>query len=331
MSIVSIPEFLDISGTIYYRVKISLPLRSISVEKRYSDFVELVKSLSGELGLSTSDFPYKLPPKSGPFGNKRKIAEQRQLRLTEFLLDIVKDRDLQNRVTVHRFLQLPKNFRFSRDLFESEDVKYNDEKFLIDDSDAAIEKDQWLTYFRVVRSSVSKLSQDKNLAAQVETREKIKKYIQPNVEKLTRSLSHLSNTGVIDKSEVTSRTTKLSQLQNDIEQTLSIHSRMEREPATNISLMGRVFGKPGAGVVREQESTAGLNNQQLFQQQQQIHQQQDQEIEQLRKIIARQRLMGQAINQEVEEQNEMLDRFSEEVDSSSDKLRNARTRAKKIA
>lgn len=331
MSIISIPEYLDVSGTIYYRVRVNLPLRSISVEKRYTDFVELVSTLSGELGLSSNDFPYTLPPKSGVFGNKKRIAEQRQLQLCEFLMRVVKDRDLQNRTSVHRFLQLPKNFKFSRDLFDDEENKFNDEKFLIDDNDSGIEKDQWLAYFRVVRSSVSKLNQSKSLSAQAESRERIKKYIQPNIEKLTRSLTHLSDSGAIDKHELSSRTTKLIQLQNDIEDVLSIKHDLSRETEAGIRLMGRVFGKPDAGAAREVERTIGLDNKQLLQQQQQIHVQQDQEIEQLRKIIARQRLIGQAINQEVEEQNEMLDRFSEEVDNSSDKLRNARTRAKKIA
>lgn len=330
MSIISIPDYLEKNGTTFYQISVKLPLRYISVQKRYSDFVELVNALSKDIGLSASDFPYKLPPKKSLFSSKKAVSEQRKAQLSEFLNNVVKDRDLQNRVTVHRFLQLPQNFKFSRELFKEDNSQQNDEKFIIDDSDDLIENDQWLSYFRIVKSSVSKLDRSSAISEQVKSREKIQKYIRPNVEKLATSLPYLYKAGAINKHEFNTRTTRLTQLQNDIESVLSNKKDLVRESTNSTSLIGRVFGKPSDGVPIETKETIGLNNQELLQQQQQIHLKQDQEIEQLRKIIARQRQIGQAIHSEVEEQNEMLDRFSEEVDNSSDKLQNARTRAKRI-
>lgn len=329
MSIISIPDYLENNGTVYYLINVKLPLRSISVRRRYSDFVELVRGLSDDLGLSTGDFPYRLPPKTSIFSSKKTITDQRKGLLGAFLNNVVRDRDLQNRPKVHQFLQLPKNFSISRDLFKDDDVPLNDTKFLISDSDADILADQWLMYLRIVKSSISKLDRSSALSARAETREHVQKYVRPNVEKLARSLTNLGHSGGISKNELTARTARLSQVQDDIEDILTNREDLFRE-ATNGRLGGRVFGRPSNYTPQETNETVGLDDRELFQQQKQVHKEQDQEIEQLRKIIARQRQIGEAINHEVEEQNEILDRFSEEVDYSSSKLQNARARAKKV-
>lgn len=330
MSIIFIPDYLEKNGTIYYNVNIKLPLRSISVSRRYSDFVELVTTLSDDLGLGVSEFPYKLPPKTSVFSSRKSVSELRKVLLADFLDKVVRDRDLQNRPTVHKFLQLPKNFNISRDLFKEDTESVKDTRFLITDTDTDISGDQWLLYFRIVKSSISKLDRGKTLTTRAETREKVQKYVRPNLEKLARALTNLGRSGAISKNEWNSRTARLSQIQDDVESILGNREELFQE-ATNARLGGRVFGKPSADAARETNETVGLNDRELFQQQQQIHKEQDQEVEQLRMIIARQRQIGEAINQEVEEQNEMLDRFSEEVDHSANKLQNARARAKKIA
>lgn len=330
MSIISIPGYLERNGTIYYNVNVKLPLRSISVQRRYSDFMELVNGLCDDLGLSTNDFPYRLPPKTSVFATKKSIAELRKVLLSDFLNNVVRDRDLQNRPKVHQFLQLPKNFNISRDLFKDENELLNDTKFLISDSDVSISADQWLLYFRIVKSSINKLDRSSTLTARAESREQIQKYIRPNVEKLARSLTKLARAGGVPKKELNARTGWLSQVQDDIESILANREDLFHESA-NGRLVGRVFGRPSNYTPQETNETVGLDDRELFQQQIQIHKEQDQEVEQLRKVIARQRQIGEAINQEVEEQNEMLDRFSEEVDYSSNKLQNARARAKKIS
>lgn len=330
MPIISIPDYSDKNGAIFYRVHAKLPLRSIIVHKRYTDFVTLVEDLSEELGLSSNDFPYKLPSKATLFSNKKKVAECRKIQLCNFLNEVVMDRDLQNRKIFHQFLQLPNNFKFTKDLLGKESIDDNDDRFLIDQSISSIEKDQWLAYFRIVRSSVNKLDKGVAISEHANTREMLLKYIRPNMDKLAKSLTNLSFSGAIDSHEFHSRETKLAQLHNDIESLLTNKDDLFRESAKSQDLFGRVFGRPQNGSPKETDDTIALDNRGLLQQQQQIHLEQDKEIEQLRKIIARQKQIGQAINSEVEEQNEMLDRFSDEVDLTSQKLQTARQKAKKI-
>lgn len=81
---------------------------------------------------------------------------------------------------------------------------------------------------------------------------------------------------------------------------------------------------------QETADTVNLTTAELLQQQKQIHKDQDHEVEQLRQIVARQRQLGQAIGDEVDLQNEMMDQFSEEIDRTKDKLAGARERAKKF-
>ena len=106
----------------------------------------------------------------------------------------------------------------------------------------------------------------------------------------------------------------VSQLQESIDNLL-----VQKVPRSK-----RVLG----GAVKETPETLPLNNKEL-QHQVQIHQNQDKELDQLRVLIARQKQIGELINAEVEEQNEMLDRFNEEVDYTSSKIKQARRRAKR--
>ncbi|CAI5760819.1 unnamed protein product [Candida verbasci] len=107
----------------------------------------------------------------------------------------------------------------------------------------------------------------------------------------------------------------LQQLQNKLDDLI--------KPEIQLKPSGRVIGK-------ETELTIPLTNTELLQEQINIHQSQDQEVEQLRVLISRQRQIAELINTEVEEQNVLLDQFNEEVDQTSDKVKKARTRARKI-
>lgn len=327
MSIISIPSTTVEGKVTFYQINIRLPLRSLSVQKRYSEFVDLVGALSYELGIPASEFPYPLPPKGSVFSNKNKLVVERQNRLGEFIASVIRDRDLQNRKCVHRFLQLPQNFKFTPALFK--DDSNNDTRFLIDEDDNDIDKAQWLSHLRMVRFSLAELNKDKALSSRLESREKINKYIRPNVEKLAISLVHLSKSGEIEPLELLNRTTMLREVQAEIESVLESKGEVEHK-VTNGIAPRRVFARAIEGPPAETNATIELNNKELLQQQQQVHKQQDQELEQLRMIIHRQKQIGETINREVEEQNELLERFSGEVDASSDKVKLARSRARKI-
>jgi regulator of vacuolar morphogenesis len=90
---------------------------------------------------------------------------------------------------------------------------------------------------------------------------------------------------------------------------------------------GRVLGVP----VPETAKTRELDNEGVLQLQKQMMQNQDLDVEELGKIVRRQREMGMQINQELELQNEMLTQVDVDVDRVNSKLDVARKRVKKIS
>ena len=87
---------------------------------------------------------------------------------------------------------------------------------------------------------------------------------------------------------------------------------------------GRVLGK-------ETSETRSLDNQGLLQLQQQKMQDQDLDVDEIRKIVQRQRELGVQINQELEIQNEMLRMVDEDVDRVQGKINVAKKRIGKIS
>jgi regulator of vacuolar morphogenesis len=87
---------------------------------------------------------------------------------------------------------------------------------------------------------------------------------------------------------------------------------------------GRVLGK-------ETAETRELDNNGVLQLQKQKMADQDMDVEELRKIIQRQRELGVAINQELEVQNEMLKMVDEDVDRVQGKIDIAKKRIGKIS
>ncbi|POS72023.1 PX domain-containing protein [Diaporthe helianthi] len=89
---------------------------------------------------------------------------------------------------------------------------------------------------------------------------------------------------------------------------------------------GRVLGAP----LPETERTRELDNVGVVQLQRQLMQEQDQDVEELAKIIRRQKEMGLAIKGEVEEQNEMFDQMDRDVDRIEAKMKVANSKARKL-
>ena len=87
---------------------------------------------------------------------------------------------------------------------------------------------------------------------------------------------------------------------------------------------GRVLGK-------ETARTRELDNQGVLQLQKQLMEDQDVDVEELRKIVARQKELGVAINNELEVQNEMLKMVDEDVTRVQGKIEIAKKRIGKIS
>lgn len=88
----------------------------------------------------------------------------------------------------------------------------------------------------------------------------------------------------------------------------------------------RVLGAP----LPETERTRELDNAGVVLLQRQQMAEQDQDVEELTKIVRRQKEMGMAIQREVEEQTEMLDEFSHNVDRVGAKVDVAKKKVRKL-
>ncbi|ROV90652.1 hypothetical protein VMCG_10034 [Cytospora schulzeri] len=89
---------------------------------------------------------------------------------------------------------------------------------------------------------------------------------------------------------------------------------------------GRVLGAP----LPETERTRELGNTGVLQLQRTQMREQDEDVEELAKIIRRQREMGMAIKTEVEVQNEMLDQMDRDTDRLGAKMQVANKKARKL-
>lgn len=89
---------------------------------------------------------------------------------------------------------------------------------------------------------------------------------------------------------------------------------------------GRVLGAP----VPETDKTRELDNEGVLQLQKQIMKDQDLDVEELAKIVRRQKDMGIAINEELEDQMKMLERVDEDVDRVKGKIDIAKKRIGKV-
>jgi regulator of vacuolar morphogenesis len=88
----------------------------------------------------------------------------------------------------------------------------------------------------------------------------------------------------------------------------------------------RVLGAP----LPETKATRHLDNEGVLMQQQEVMRSQDMDVEQLRKIVERQKELGVAINEELVLQNELLGNLNEDVERVDGKMRVANKRVKKM-
>lgn len=96
---------------------------------------------------------------------------------------------------------------------------------------------------------------------------------------------------------------------------------------TRIGSSRRVLGAP----LPETDKTRELDNDGVLQRQQQIMQQQDQGIGDLLRIVRRQKQIGVAIGEELDDQNRLLSDIERDVDRVDQKTKLARKRADRIS
>src|SRR5271170_4999549 len=110
-------------------------------------------------------------------------------------------------------------------------------------------------------------------------------------------------------------------------------SKLDNAVASIQEKQNLVGSKPKAGgriLGKETAETRELDNQGVLQLQKQKIAEQDLDVEELRKIVQRQRELGVAINHELEIQNEMLKMVDEDVDRVQGKIEIAKKRVGRI-
>ncbi|KAG8833895.1 hypothetical protein FRC18_002912 [Serendipita sp. 400] len=170
---------------------------------------------------------------------------------------------------------------------------------------------------------------------------------------LAQGLKSLSEAG-LSSGELQRRTDMVTRLQDDCEQLNQIlaiarnPNRRSNAPPTSAdsmagpsnqrsSLLGgasrpvaRVFGAPQP-VPEETAETRPLDDRGLVQLQHHKMKEQDSQLDNLSAILQRQMHIGQAISTEIDEQNEILDQMSEDVDRVTGKIKKANNTMSKLS
>ncbi|XP_004065726.1 syntaxin-8 [Oryzias latipes] len=108
------------------------------------------------------------------------------------------------------------------------------------------------------------------------------------------------------------------------------------EPETTRSTLmaGGAAASGGSGgnpwLINESEETRGLTFGEIKQQQQKIIEVQDAGLDALAAVISRQKIMGQDIGNELDEQNEIIDDLAHLVDKTDNRIRNETRRVKLV-
>lgn len=345
-----------------YNITLRLPLRTFVTQKRYSDFESLDKSLRA---LSSSPPPQPLPGKSWfkSTTTSPALTEERRIGLEKYLRAINECSNRQWRDTSiwRTFLNLPSS---TAALNSSRDQAHSDITGVKGDV-LAVDEAAWLDVHREMkvqlhdaRLHLGKRDGAQSAKGQFEAGANAKRCLVKagsllqSLEEGLKSMAESSKAdwgkaGGIGEGELRRRRDLLGSARVEKEglEKLSValnskfqSSRQEAAAAATTSDKSALFGpnvaRPGGRVlgvpVPETDKTRELDNQGVLMLQKQMMQDQDLDVEDLAKIVRRQREMGLAINEELVVQNEMLGRLDEDVDRVQGKLSVAKKRVGKI-
>ncbi|KAF7967008.1 hypothetical protein HWV62_23629 [Athelia sp. TMB] len=331
-----------------YKIDIQASVRSWSMWRRYSEFLDLNTELTKSTGSAP---PAALPPKRSIMGlfhtRDQAILQERQVALEAYLRAILsaKEAKWREHFAFLEFLGVP--FRKSGDAPEAAAGTFSSASWL--DEHLALQN-----RIRDIRADVNRrdaLSDQGDVSGAHTTNVQAKKTLAEalgRVRTLTRGLQELALTGM-SEGELQRRTDMVGRLQDDCEKLgrmVTIARQASRgypEPpgavsgktfdkvpttSSGFSRPGRVFG--AAAKAQETEVTRPLDSQGLLQLQKQQMDQQDAQVSQLTTILQRQKHLGMAIGSELATQIEMLDDLSNNVDRVGDKLGSAKKQLNRL-
>ena len=349
-----------------YNITLRLPLRTFVVQKRYSDFVSLHQSLTSVV---SSPPPVALPAKSWfkSTASSPELTEERRKGLEAYLRAIAENPDRRWRETSawRSFLNLPSTGASSASSARKELVEAN-QRLGSNAGVVASDPGVWLDLHREMKGQLhdARLFLGRRDGAttaqgQYEAGANAKRCLVKaagligNLEEGLKILSEGEKRGEggtrVGAGELRRRRDLLGSAKVEREGleklavSLAVKNQNGKGENTGAAATaqdknalfgpgvsrpsGRVLGAP----VPETDKTRELDNEGVVQLQRQLMQDQDLDVEELAKIVRRQREMGLAISSELELQNEMLKRVDEDVDRVQGKISIAKKRIGKIS
>lgn len=343
-----------------YNCTVRLPLRSYNVPKRYSDFETLNSSLTD---LAESPPPRPLPAKgwfARTVGNAE-LTETRRHDLEHYLRAISNDPDNRWRNTAawRAFLNLPSSFASQTSSKAATNLQsiisgpagggapitdpivwldcHRDLKTHLHDARLYLtNRDQAITPQQQHEASASAKSCLVKASGMISALEEGLKNIQKGGSGFGGQ--RLGDGEIRRRKDLIAASRKdrdgLEGLLNAMVQKSQLDSAVASiEEKKTLVGSGAAFKPKSGGRVlgKETSETRELDNNGVLQLQKQKMADQDLDVDDLRKIIQRQRELGVAINQELEVQNEMLKMVDEDVDRVQGKIDIAKKRIGKIS
>jgi regulator of vacuolar morphogenesis len=351
-----------------YNITLRLPLRTFVVQKRYSDFTVLHSSLTSAVGAAP---PQPLPAKSWftRTTNSPELTEQRRQGLEKYLKAIAEAPDRRWRDTSlwRSFLNLPSTGATTSSSRSDAHAAITGPGLSGNGIPATADATVWLDVHREMKGQLhearlflGRRDGATTAQAQHEAGANAKKCLIKAgglIASLEEGLKILNGKGVNDwtgpklgDGELRRRRDLLNAGRGEKEglEKLALSLAVKAQGNSNSSgggavatqhdkaalfgpgvsrPSGRVLGAP----VPETDKTRELDNEGVLQLQKQMMQDQDLDVEELAKIVRRQKQMGLAINEELQLQDEMLRRVDEDVDRVQGKLKIAKKRVQKIS
>jgi regulator of vacuolar morphogenesis len=338
-----------------YNITLRLPLRSFTVQKRYSDFTSLQESLKSQAGTAP---PLSLPSKSwfSRTVSNPDLTEERRRGLEHYLRTINESEDSRWRNTSawRSFLNLPSS------LSSQTGTKTGALHSLLSGPGGGgapiIDATVWLDCHRDVKAQLhdarlhltsrdqasSPQKQHEASAAAKSCLVKVGGMINALEEGLKNiqqnsggwSSQRLGDGEVRRRKDLIATAKKEKEGLENLLNAMAKKSSLDNAVAAMQDTQNLVGTKPKPGgrvLGKETAETRELDNKGVLQLQKQKMADQDLDVEELRRIVQRQRELGAAINNELEVQNEMLRMVDEDADRVHAKMDIAKKRIGKIS
>ncbi|KAK5031737.1 hypothetical protein LTS07_004357 [Exophiala sideris] len=356
---ISIPN-TTVSGTskpyTIYNISLRLPLRSFTVQKRYSDFVALHSGLVDQVG---SPPPASLPAKSwfSRTVSNPQLTEERRQALETYLKTVNEIDDSRWRTTSvwRTFLNLPSSFagQTSSKAGALHSVItgpagggapitdpvvwldcHRDMKAQLQDARLSLtNRDQASTPLKQHEASAAAKSSLVKASSMI-------KALEEGLTNIQKASDEAWGGQKLGEGEIRRRKDLIATAKKDRDglenllNAMATKSKLDTAVASmqdTQELMGSKPKASGRVLGKETAETRELDNQGVMQLQKQRMADQDLDVDELRKIVQRQKELGIAINQELEVQNDMLRMVDEDVDRVQGKINIAKRRIGKIS